>query len=378
MTTVDTNQPRLELGAVQPENGVEETGARPTTDAKTAVGSDPEAVPNPDHWDWDSDPHNPYNWPNQRKFRQLLMLSTAAFTAPIIGSFVVARKGWRWTQWTLIFFAVVAILASLAASETYHPNLKRRRAKQLGLPVAEREPLKARIGMFLTIALLRPLHMMFTEPIVGLICLYVACEFATLFTFFAAVPFIFRSVYDFSMEQQGLVFISIVVGCILGAVTVLICNVVLYLPRARRHPPREVPPEYRLYPAMIGSVGLPVGLFWLAWTARKDISWASPTVAIAIFAWGNLCVFVATIQYITDVYIGSTVASAGSANSLARYGLAGAFPLFAIQLYTRLGISWATSLLGFIALALLPVPWAFFRWGKALRRMSKYETAQDK
>lgn len=185
--------------------------------------------------------------------------------------------------------------------------------------------------MFLTVALIRPLHMMVTEPIVGLNCLYVACEFATLFTFFTAIPFIFTSVYGFSTEQQGLVFISIVVGCILGAITVLLCNVVLYLPRAKRYPPHEVPPKYRLYPAMIGSIGLPLGLFWLAWTAKSDVSWVSPTMAIVAFAWGNLCVFVGTIQYISDVYNGSAVASAASANSLARYGLAGAFPLFTTQ-----------------------------------------------
>jgi hypothetical protein len=82
---------------------------------------------------------------------------------------------------------------------------------------------------------------------------------------------------------------------------------------------------------MIGSIGLPTGLFWLGWTARANISWTNPVVAIMIFAWGNLCVFVSTTQYIVDTYHGLTVASAMSANSLARYGLAAAFPLFTIQ-----------------------------------------------
>ena len=49
---------------------------------------------------------------------------------------------------------------------------------------------------------------------------------------------------------------------------------------------------------MIGSIGLPVGLFWFAWTAREDISWASPTVAIVPFAWGNISIFISTIQYV--------------------------------------------------------------------------------
>jgi len=42
--------------------------------------------------------------------------------------------------------------------------------------------------------------------------------------------------------------------------------------------------------------------------------------------------------------------------------------------YRNLGIDWATSLLGFISVALLPVPWVFFKYGKRIRAMSHYET----
>jgi hypothetical protein len=134
-----------------------------------------------------------------------------------------------------------------------------------------------------------------------------------------------------SLEVSGLIFLGIVVGCLLGVVTVLLCNVFLYLPQAAKYPGKQIPPEHRLYPALIGSVGLPIGLFWFGWTARADISWASPAAALMIFAWGNLCVFVSTTMYFVDTYHGLTVASAMSANSLARYVLAAAFPLFTIQ-----------------------------------------------
>ncbi|KGO70278.1 Major facilitator superfamily domain, general substrate transporter [Penicillium italicum] len=276
---------------------------------------------------------------------------------PVIGSFVVSRKGWRWTQWTTIFFAIFTCITVAMAKETFHPTIKRRRAKELGLELPPSPPLSSKLRLFVTISLLRPIHMLVTEPIVGFICLYIACEFATLFSFFAAFPLIFQGIYHFNIEDSGLVFLGIVVGCLLGTMTVIICNVFLYLPKASKHPDGQIPPEYRLYPALIGSVGLPIGLFWFAWTARADISWASPVVTIVVFAWGNLCVFVSTTQYLVDTYHGLTVASAMSANGLARYGLAAAFPLFTVQMYTRLGAGWASSLLGFIAAALLPVPW---------------------
>ncbi|KAK1990959.1 major facilitator superfamily transporter [Colletotrichum falcatum] len=478
------------------KQGVAENGeTRPRDEASKGVQSEA-------NWDWDNDPHNPMNWPTRDKFRQIAMLSLAAFTSslgtsiisparaqlmqefgvtatqaiiplsmyvfalglgpvvggplsetvgrhpvyvlslplgglftlgvgfcrsfagvcvlrflagfclspslaigggtvnetfrpseralpattyilmpflgpglgPVIGAFVVNRKGWRWTQWTMLFFIAAAMAATLVSKETYHTVLKRRRAAQLGLPLSTLPPARERVRRFATTALARPVRMMFTEPIVSLICLYVACEFATLFSFFAALPYVFGSVYGFGIEQQGLVFFSIAAGCVLGFLTVLLCNSLLYLPQTKRHPPQRTPPEHRLYPAMLGSVGLPLGLFWFGWTAREGVSWASPAVAIMPFAWGNMCLFVSTIQYLLDVYKGTNVASASSANSLARYLLAGAFPLFIVQMYTNLGIGWATSLLGFIALVLMPVPWAFFKFGRAIRQRSTFDT----
>ncbi|KOS44732.1 hypothetical protein ACN38_g4309 [Penicillium nordicum] len=296
---------------------------------------------------------------------------------PVIGSFIVNRKGWRWTQWTTIFFAIFTGITVVIAKETFHPIIKRHRAKELGLELPPSPPLSSKLRLFITISLLRPIHMLLTEPIVGFICLYIACEFATLFSFFAAFPLIFQGIYHFNIEDSGLVFLAIVVGSILGTATVIFCNVFLYLPKVSKHPDGQVPPEYRLYPALVGSFGLPIALFWFAWTTRADVSWASPVVAIVVFAWGNLCVFVSTTQYIVDTYHGLTVASAMSANGLARYGLAAAFPLFTVQMYTRLGAGWASSLLGFIAVALLPVPWVLFKSGKRLRGLSKYETAEN-
>ncbi|SCN64008.1 related to mfs-multidrug-resistance transporter [Fusarium fujikuroi] len=295
---------------------------------------------------------------------------------PVIGSFVVNRKGWRWTQWTLVFFSILAMIITAFSHETFHPVIKRRLMKKRGMKVDPPPPMAARLKMFALVAVVRPIRMLLLEPITVFICLYVAAEFGTLFSFFAAVPYTFGRVYQFSIEESGLVFLSIVIGCFLGLITVILCDVFLYRKQAPKYPPHQIPPEHRLYPSMIGSIGLPIGLFWFAWTARPGVSWASPAASMIIFAWGNLCVFVSTMQYITDTYHGSVVASAASANSLARYGFAGVFPLFTIQMYEKLGIDWASSLLAFVALALLPVPWVLFKYGPNIRAKSAYETVK--
>ncbi|KAL7939956.1 major facilitator superfamily domain-containing protein [Trichoderma barbatum] len=295
---------------------------------------------------------------------------------PVIGSFATTIKGWRWDFWTLLFFAIFCMILTPFLKETFHPVLKRQLARKRGEPAPPLPPVAERMRKFIVIAVARPILMLFTEPIVTFICLYAAVSFGILFSFFAGVPYTFGKVYSFSIEESGLVFLSIVIGCLIGLATIIACDIFLYRKQISNYPPHRVPPEYRLYPALIGSFGLPIGLFWFAWTARPTTSWASPAAAIIPFAWGNICVFVSTVQYITDTYTGNTVASASSSNSLARYAFAAVFPLFTIQMYEKLGVGWAASLLGFITVALLPIPWALFRYGPSIRAKSQFETVR--
>lgn len=215
--------------------------------------------------------------------------------------------------------------------ESFPPILKRRLAKRHGEQVPPSPPILSKLKTFVAVGLTRPVHMMISEPIISFMCMYIAVNFGILFSFFAAVPYTFGGIYGFGIEQSGLVFLSVAVGCFIGLFTILACEVFLYRKQVPNFPPQRIPPEYRLYPAMFGSVGLPIGLFWYAWTAKATVHWASPVVAILPFAWGNLCVFVSCVQYMSDAYHGSVVASSSSANSLARYAFAGAFPLFIIQ-----------------------------------------------
>lgn len=47
------------------------------------------------------------------------------------------------------------------------------------------------------------------------------------------------------------------------------------------------------------------------------------------------------------------------------------------KVYTNLGSEWASSLLGFITVAIMPFPWILFLRGDSLRTMSKLTLAQD-
>ena len=48
--------------------------------------------------------------------------------------------------------------------------------------------------------------------------------------------------------------------------------------------------------------------------------------------------------------------------------------LIVCVVYENLHISWALSLFGFVTVALLPIPWMFYKFGPQLRAKSKYPT----
>lgn len=60
------------------------------------------------------------------------------------------------------------------------------------------------------------------------------------------------------------------------------------------------------------------------------------------------------------------------ANNLSRHTFGVGFPLFITQMYKSLGIGWASSLLAFISLALVPIPYVFYFYGPRLRENIGY------
>lgn len=70
--------------------------------------------------------------------------------------------------------------------------------------------------------------------------------------------------------------------------------------------------------------------------------------------------------------------SAIAGNTFIRSFAGAGFPLFASAMYHNLGVPWATSLLGFLTLAMFPVPVLFFLYGKKIRAMSRFSPTEKK
>lgn len=213
-------------------------------------------------------------------------------------------RGWRWTQWTALFLAVAIYIPSLFFRETYKKTILSRRAHRrvFAPPQSTHGPSQTPIQTaryFVTVTLTRPIHMLFIEPIVGLLSLYVAFTFAVVYGFYSAIPRIFAQVYGFSTGSQGLVFLGLTIGYLVSVATIILTARVQTKRRQNIASNKDggnamVAPEESLLLAMIGGPALPVALFLFGWTAKSTIHWIVPMVAITLYGWGTLMVFVSS------------------------------------------------------------------------------------
>jgi hypothetical protein len=103
--------------------------------------------------------------------------------------------------------------------------------------------------------------MLVSEPIVLLYSVYNAFTFSVLFAFFDAYPFVFMGEYGFSIWQYGLTFLGIGVGVLLGAISAIVVDLMVYQNILRKGGDRitKKGPEQRLYIGMVGDLCLPIG-----------------------------------------------------------------------------------------------------------------------
>lgn len=111
---------------------------------------------------------------------------------------------------------------------------------------------------------------------------------------------------------------------------------------------------------------IPLSLFIYAWTARASVHWIVPCLSFLPFGMGMGSIFVTCQTYAADAFL-TTAASAVAVLVFMR-SIFGAFlPLIGPNVYETLGLGWGNSLLGFLAILVTPVPFAFLKWGGRVR-----------
>lgn len=215
----------------------------------------------------------------------------------------------------------------------------------------------------------RPFQLCFTQPILLFTNAYLGLIYALLFTWFEAFPIVFGDIYHFNLGDNGLAYLCIMVGALVIMVPYCIW---LYLVQEKQFDGKgDIAPENRLPPAILGSLFIPICMFMFGWTSRESIHWIVPMIGASFFPMGAVLLFNAILNYQADAYpqyVGSVLAG----NDLIRCSTGAAFPLFAPHMFHQLGVDWASSLLGFLAIAFIPIPILLYKYGRKVRLMSNY------
>lgn len=294
---------------------------------------------------------------------------------PVIGGFMSQTIGWRWVNWiTFIPATIIVIVMMFLNRETNHQVLIRRKTerlrKELNRPelrscyVDPNAPALAK-RQILTNGLIRPIKMLFTSAIIFSVSLYIAFAYGCLYLLFNTIPIVFQGTYGWSIGITGLVYIALLIGYIisLAVFSRLSDRTVVRMTEANGG---VYEPEMRLPDCVWFALILPISFFWYGWSADKAVHWAVPVVGIIPFGIGVVGIWMPIQAYIIDAYP-QYAASGLAAFSVLRCTVAAFLPLAGPQMYDALGVGWGTSLLGFIAVALIPIPVLIYRYGKFMR-----------
>lgn len=309
-------------------------------------------------------------WPQKNRSVPLALFSAASFLGPVIaptvGGFICQYTSWRWNFWVVLVLSGACYIAMVMfLPETYPPKLLRDKVR--GMPDQDASKGAMVKGQLYT-NLTRPWLMLFTEPIVFLLSLYMAFVYGILYLDFTAYPVVYEETRGWSPGIAGLSFLGICVGMAVATLASPYVNRIhgIYVRRlGGQHP------EARLPHLVVISWLIPISLFWFAWTATRLTHWIYGIIAGVPFGFGLIMLFLGITSYLTDCY-GPFAASVLAANAVLRSLFGAVFPLFATNMYHALGVPWATTLLAFVALAMAPLPWIFYHFGPRIRARSKY------
>jgi MFS family permease len=339
---------------------------------------------------------------------------------PITCDFLAVSSGWRWVQGLITIFNAVVFFVGIAfIPETYTPVLLQKRAAKLSKLTGAVHKSRLDIGnanrtasQIFAKTMVRPWVLLFLEPIVLALSIYMAISrfsypsssvsseltqpltvYGTMYMEFAAFPIVFEENLKWPQSTSGLSFTGMMIGQILGCAYSILDDG-RYKKVADRTAYGRPPPEARLIPAMVGAVTLPVGLFWFAWTNFPRIHWIVCEIGTVLFGFSHVSIFLSVVNYLVDGYtLYAASALAGNAVIRALFGAALYVshlcgpnftdskvkltqflhsPLFTTPMYQNLGIHWASSISAFLALACLPFPWIFYKYGPAIRRHCQY------
>ncbi|KAI0097546.1 MFS multidrug transporter [Nemania sp. FL0031] len=308
--------------------------------------------------------------------------NAAVCVGPIYGSYVTARYGWRWVFYIAALLLAVLFILCLCISET-RPSLLLERQVSLvrkELPPAEEHKIHVLnpdtvpgLRALLMVTLLRPVYLLFTEPIIAAVAIMGSLTCALFYMQAESLMLVFRS-FGWSSETASLAFIPILMGCLFSSLTRVYDHWKIDKIIASG---RFVEPEDKLTGFSLAAPCLACGLWVFAWSIPPlvpDVHWLVPLIAQFSIGYAlNENVYTLT-GYLADSY--TIYAASGFAGLiLARATTCAVMLPLTAPMYEGLGYNLATSVLAVLATLFVPVPFIFGRYGKRIRKASRFASS---
>ncbi|KAL2065824.1 hypothetical protein VTL71DRAFT_3494 [Oculimacula yallundae] len=295
---------------------------------------------------------------------------------PVIGGFLELKENWRWIFYVMLWFAGITEVLMFTIPETLGPIVllnKARRLRKLKIPGYEniQAPIEVTDRSLIAIykvALTRPWKILI-DPISFAVAIYLTVVYTLLYMLFTIYPIVFQQKRGWNSGVGELPLIGTAIGAALGGAIIFAVSA---HDRKKLEAGHKGVPEDRLIVAMFGGVLFPVTMFWFAWSGNfNSVHWIVPTIAGALLGTSILLIFVAYLNYLTDSYL-MYAASALAANTVCRSAAGAAAPLFTQQMFNALGVGGGGSLIGGVAILLMPIPFVFYKYGGPIRERSKF------
>lgn len=206
----------------------------------------------------------------------------------------------HWTfYFMLIWTGAALIFTTILVPETYRPVLLRQRAEKLRKDTGDDRyhagngstPKKS-VLVTIIWSFFRPLEMLLLEPMCLNLCLHSSLLLGILYLFFGAFSLIFTANHGFNLWQVGLTFLGLAIGILFGISTTPYWQKsyerMVEKGNAEAGENSKPEPEFRLPQVMLGSVLVPAGLFWFAFTTYKSVHWIVPIIGSGVFGMGRV------------------------------------------------------------------------------------------
>ena len=227
------------------------------------------------------------------------------------------------------------------------------------------------VRVYVETALIRPIKLFFTEPIVFCVSIMSSFVFALIYLFAEAFPIVYQSSpFNFSLRQSDLVFVAIALGLVLGIPLRIRDRKMstVYLENGR-----AIPPEAKLVGFYIAAPTLALALWWFSWSIPPlvHVHWIVSVLPLVLIGFCTNEFDAILAGYLTDSYT-IYAASANAPLAFLRAVLSGVFPLFAKAMFETLGANIAGSVLAGLATLFCVMPVVFAKYGERLRLKSKF------